>query len=463
MKLTNISLTRTGSGRFTVYVNGEAQSPERQFESTAIQHAVNHILENPEDEVTLRQDLEIRVEPRFSVVSGSVDPGPMPEPSPEGFVYAQDGQFMLDGQRFSFGSTNAYYLATYESQNPAMVDRALDLFAQTGCSVIRTWGFYDGAPRYSGDPTFQPEPRVYNEEGLQCLDRAIAKGKERGLKFIIPFVNNWHQLGGLPKYMEWVSVSNRRDLLANAEFNSIFEDYISMLLNRVNTVTGTAYKDEPAIHSWQIANELRSSGDPEFLRDWYRGKAQFIKSIDPVHLVATGEEGYDDRALGHWDGPTGNFIHPDYSSERYSNTYVLRADQGSSYVLNTQIPEIDYGNFHWYPPVMGWGTWNDNALEAQNAWLEDHLNIADGKPVVLGEYGLDNAPTSEPGRYEALERMYVPLWQKSQEIGVNTQLWQLTADGTKSREFNGNISVGPSSRNDDEIYELFKAHCQNMK
>jgi mannan endo-1,4-beta-mannosidase len=458
MSIQSISTTRTGSGYFQVLVDGHHIS-NHKFESTAIQQAVNALAENPGANVRIVQDLEIRVEGRFSELPGDTQPE-IPE---SGFVTAHDGDFFLDGHRLRFGATNAYYLATYESQNSAVVDRILDLCQQTGCNVIRTWGFYDGHPRYAGDPTFQPEPGVYDEKGLQCLDRAIAKGKERGLKFIIPFVNNWEQLGGLPKYREWLDIGTTEDLIQSDAFNDIFTDYISMLLNRVNTETGVAYKDEPAIHSWQVANELRVPGaDPQIARGWYQKIAQHIKSEDSNHLVGTGEEGYDDASLGQWTAE-GKFVHPDYQSEKYANTYVLRANAGTSYVLNIAIPEIDYGNFHWYPAAMGFSDYaGEEALNAQRAWIQDHRSITE-KPVILGEYGLNTAPLQEPERFEALKGLYAPIWELCEEIGVNTMLWQLTADGTKAREFNGNISIGEGGRGDYALYDLFAEHANLMK
>ncbi len=173
-------------------------------------------------------------------------------------------------------------------------------------------------------------------------------------------------------------------------------------------------------------NEGRYRGkNPEVLRDWYREMAQYIKSIAPDQLVGTGEEGFDHNKPSV------------YSVNQYSNRYPLRANEGSSYLLNTAIPEIDYGNAHWYPSEYGYGhTITEDMLTAQNAWLMDHSKIAKqlGKPFLLGEYGF-------PGwGDERVAEMYTALWAKAEEMDLDgSLLWQLTSDYTKCTEFGGNI------------------------
>jgi mannan endo-1,4-beta-mannosidase len=334
----------------------------------------------------------------------------------------------------------------------------MDTFQDAGINVIRMWGFYDGydcgySKNDSNENVIQTAPGVYSESALQDLDNVIAKGKEHGIRFIIPFINFWDQLGGVCQYNTWAGASNpsvnMQFFLTNSNTQKWYKDYIKMLLNRVNTVTGVAYKDEPAIMAWQIMNEGRNPGaNPSVLRDWYRSMAQYIKSIDPNHLVSTGEEGFDEGTPSV------------YSVAEYSNTYALRANEGTSYVMNTAIPEIDFGNAHWYPAEYGFGyTINESLLKGQRAWLSDHKKIAEssGKPFMIGEFGYAGWGD------DRVKTMYSALYQHAQTIQLDGNLlWQLTADGTKCWEFGGNICY-PGGRTDTELYNDFKNHILNLK
>ncbi len=374
------------------------------------------------------------------------------------FVQTYKADFYLDGENFHFAGTNAYYLPNYQKINPDVVDRTFRLFKNTDINVIRMWGFYDGydCGYSSTDPeenVIQTEPGKYSEEALEDLDEVIAKGKEQGIYFIIPFINYWDQLGGICQYNTWAGAENPSNnmefFLSNEQTQKWYKEYISMLLNRVNTVTGITYKNEPAIFAWQIINEGRNSGkDAEILRDWYQEIAQYIKSIDPNHMVSTGEEGFDEGTPS------------DYSIDQYDNTYALRANEGTSYILNTNIPEIDFGNAHWYPTEYGFGTEiDDGMLTAQRAWLSDHQAIAEnvGKPSIIGEYGY-------PGwGDERVDSIYSRFYHHSETIELDGNLiWEVTAGAAKCWEFGGNICY-PGGRGDTALYEEYKNHVQIMK
>ena len=375
-----------------------------------------------------------------------------------GFVHVQNGAFALDGNEFRFAGTNAYYLPNYAKIDPAVVERSFNTFKAAGISVVRMWAFYDGydCGYSSEDPNenvIQLSPGVYSEEALRDLDFVIARGKQQNIRFILPLINYWDELGGICQYNTWAGAENPSGnmdfFLSSKDTQLWFKQYIYMLLNRVNTFTGVAYKNEPTIFSWQIMNEGRNSGqDPVILRDWYREMAQYIKSITPDHLVGTGEEGFDHNKPSV------------YSINQYSNGYPLRANEGSSYLLNTAIPEIDYGNAHWYPSEYGYGhTITQNLITAQNAWLKDHSKIAKkvGKPFLLGEYGF-------PGwGDERVAAMYTALWDKAEEINLDgSLLWQLTSDYTKCTEYGGNI-CWPAGREDTELFRAFMIHIKQVQ
>jgi mannan endo-1,4-beta-mannosidase len=381
----------------------------------------------------------------FSVKAASSGGGGT-TPSNGSFVSVENGDFVVDGQVFRYAGTNAYHLPNYEKVDVSVVNRALDGFEEAGVNVVRMWGFYDGPAQYSNDISLQPRPGEYNEEDLKRLDNVIAKGKEKGIRFVLTFVNYWSQLGGIRQYNEWDGNAGggMSHFINDPDTQRWFKDYIEMLLNRVNTVTGVAYKNEPAIFSWEIMNEGRlPGGNPQELADWYQDIAQFIKSIDSNHMVSTGEEGFDEG------------VPSEYSSDQYSNTYALRANEGTSYILNTEIPEIDYGTAHWYPSEFGFGSSVDqDMIDAQHAWLSDHARIAENvnKPFVLGEYGF-------PGwGDDRVLTVYQDLFDHAESIKMDgSLLWQLTADYVKCYEYGGNI-CWPGGRADEEIYNAFVDH-----
>jgi mannan endo-1,4-beta-mannosidase len=341
-------------------------------------------------------------------------------------------------------------LPNYQKINDGLVKKTFDLFKKSGIKVVRMWGFYDGPPQYSGDITIQPKPGQYNEQALKYLDQVIAQGKKHGIRFIITLTNYWKQLGGMRQYNEWDSHPDggMKHFINDPDTQQWFKGYIKMLLNRTNTVTGVKYKNSPAIFSWEIINEGRlPKGTPQELRDWYQEIARYIKSIDPNHMVATGEEGFDEG------------VPSEYSAEKYSSTYVLRSNSGTSYMMNTAIPEIDYGTAHWYPTEWGLGEEvNDAMMKSQQAWINDHVEIAEnlGKPFVLGEYGFPGWGSKQ------VETFYYKLWDQAERIKMDgVLLWQLTADETKCQEYGGNI-CWPGGRGDQVLYNEFVKHVEQM-
>ena len=385
---------------------------------------------------------------------------------PDAFISVRNSNFEVDGRTFRFAGTNAYYLPNYQKLNPGVVDRTLDAFQDAGINVVRMWAFYDGydcgwSKNDATENVIQTAPGQYSEQALRDLDRVIAKGKQRGIRFVLVLLNYWDELGGICQYNTWAGASNPSQnmnfFINNSNTQKWFKDYISMLLNRVNTETGRAYKDDPAVFGWQIINEGRNPGQaPQVLRDWYRDIARYIKSIDSSHLVSTGEEGFDDASLGQWE--SGGFVHPNYSSQEYSNTYVLRADQGTSVVLNTAISEIDFVSAHWYPGDWGWRDGTDSERNrAMRAWLSDHQSIAEGrgKPFVLGEYGFHDS------NWRPVPSLYNELWNHAEQIRLDGSfLWQFTiSSGPKCREFGGNICWP----DDASLYNNFKNHIQSVE
>ena len=311
-----------------------------------------------------------------------------PPAPPHGFVTLSGVNFMLNGNRYFFGGTNTYYILYKSSE---MVDDLLTTAASNNLKVIRTWGSIDIGNQdgsNSIDRTGKKsgiyfhywngtEP-AFNDgsDGMQKLDYLIWKAGQLNIKLILPFVNNWK--GGMDQYVRWRGGSYHDEFYSDTTIKQWYKDYIAHLLNRVNPITGLAYKDDPTIMAWELANEPRCIGsgiakggyptsnhcDTALLTQWVSEMSAHVKSIDTHHLVSVGDEGF-------------------YCTEGASD-WTENCSQGVDTVAFTRVSTVDFMGFHLYPD-----TWNQTPAWGTN-WITRHItdghNI--GKPVMLGEFGI---------------------------------------------------------------------------
>lgn len=259
---------------------------------------------------------------------------------------------------------NCYYLA-YKS--PAVVDALLDSTVLLGLNVIRTWAFLDrpqdGVVFQSWDDATQCMQYHDGLDGLCYLDYVIYAAGQRGLRLILPLVNNWTDFGGMDQYLRWFGLCDHAQFYLNAQVRAAYRDWALHLLTRKNTLTGVEYRNDPTIFAWELTNEARCEAGADVLTRWASEMASHLKTIDGNHLVAMGDEGFFNRP-GHRD-------------------WFYNGSAGVDWEALLNIPELDFGTFHLYPKA--WGMPLPNAV----AWIEDHLEAGRraGKPVILGEYG----------------------------------------------------------------------------
>jgi mannan endo-1,4-beta-mannosidase len=305
------------------------------------------------------------------------------KPAGQDWVQRLGSGLRLNGQPFRFTGTNNYYLM-YSSEY--MVDDVLQTAAANGFTVMRTWGWLDigaldGSLSIQGPKNgvyfqyWDGSAPAYNDgaDGLQKLDYVVAKAGSLGLKLVIPFTNDWADFGGMDQYVRWAGGSYHDDFYTNPSIKHWYKNWISHLLNHVNSITGVAYKDDPAIMTWELANEPRCVGSGTYPRSancttgtitgWAAEMSAYVKSVDPRHLVSSGSEGFLNIA-GSTDG-------------------TRNGSDGVDELAISRLPTIDVMSYHLYPD---W--WSKDAAWS-TTWIKDHVKLARaiGKPSMLGEYG----------------------------------------------------------------------------
>jgi mannan endo-1,4-beta-mannosidase len=320
------------------------------------------------------------------VVVSPPAPAPAPPPPPFVRVDASSARFTLGGKPFFFAGTNAYYLEQEQAYGSSVTTDALDAAQALGFTVVRTWGFNNNRSTTTTDPSIlQVSPGVYQDSGWKAYDFVVSEAGKRGLHLIVNLVNNWDDYGGMNLYVQWAGLTGHDLFYTDPGVRQLYKNYVRDFVSHVNTITGVAYKDDPTIFGWELANEARCESDPGANKGtiigWYAEMSTYLKSVDPNHLVATGEEGLDVTTTGYT---------PFTSYTLYFDFYMWL--EGTSFTKNTALPSIDWASLHLYPD-----TWSWLAPESDGkAWILDHTNLAGplGKPLLLGEYGLETSSHS---------------------------------------------------------------------
>ena len=277
---------------------------------------------------------------------------------PEDFVYRDGARlFDKDGQHYLTGLNYwaCMNLGADESVggNLTRLTLELDQMAAKGVNHLRIMAGSEGAPTtqpFRMNPALMNAPGDYDEDIFAGLDRCLAEMSKRGMRATMTLNNFWQWSGGFAQYVSWTNdneaipyppswnlsapsqrsepntgwgnytqegidafpYNNFTDYAAsfyeNTQAQTWFQDHITTVVNRVNTVNGRSYKHDATIMSWQLANEPQpvfyrqnrtgpgewkiylppSPGDP--LIPWVEATSAFIKSVAPKQMVSAGME-----------------------------------------------------------------------------------------------------------------------------------------------------------------------------
>jgi hypothetical protein len=252
------------------------------------------------------------------------------------FITREGNQLREEGKSFRFISWNVPNL--HVSEDPSWVQRptapvnhtpvfwhritpaeqndAVLSVAQMGGQVIRayTLSVHGGRNNRTG-PSHYTGPQVpLNEELMQDYDRMIAICGQHGVRLILPIIDEWDWFGGRKAF---TALSGGGDFFTTRRVIDDYKALIAQLVNRVNTVTGLAYKNDPAIMAWETGNELQ-----RVPRGWTAEIAAWIKAQAPRQLVADGANGNYESV----DDPNIDLVTNHYY-EHGANDYIARLQQ----------------------------------------------------------------------------------------------------------------------------------------
>jgi mannan endo-1,4-beta-mannosidase len=345
-----------------------------------------------------------------ALVAFALSGGPRAAEAAGGLV-ARDGDgFVLDGQPFAAVGVNCYYLMT----RAASVDlrsearEVLDKAKALGATVVRTWAFNDGADQWNA---LQPAPGAYSETVFIGLDYVVKEAGLRGLRLLLPLVNNWPDYGGMDRYVAWSdTASTHDDFYTDPSCRDWYKAHIRKVLTRVNTFTGVAYRDDPAIFGWELANEPRAQDKGAAVLDaWIAAMSEYLKTIDPRHLLSTGSEGF-------YGGATAG-----------KNPASWMAQEGVDFLANHSHPAIDFGSFHVYADL--WSVSKDQAVKFVRDHYADGRDVL-GKPVLMGEFGKLQPIPLRNDYYEAYYREALGVLSPGHSR-AGALLWILYGDSYK--------------------------------
>jgi hypothetical protein len=207
----------------------------------------------------------------------------------------RDGDKLMEGDRqfrfISMNIPNLHYVEDYlpfSGTNPWRlpdefeIRDALTSISQMGGKVTRTYVI--SVRRQDDEPDIIRHvegPGRFNEEAFRALDKVLQIANEVGVRVIIPFVDNWKWWGGPAEYAAFRGKPGDA-FWTDPELIEDIKSTIHFVINRQNTYTGIAYKDDKAILAWETGNELA------FPFSWTREIAAYVKSQDNDHLLIEG-------------------------------------------------------------------------------------------------------------------------------------------------------------------------------
>jgi len=343
------------------------------------------------------------------------------------FVKAAGTQLVLGGKPFNFIGSNFYRLGLLDNKHSEkQVYEIMERYAAANVTVIRIWGFNCANSEQKLISGFKDGMPTYSETAFKRLDVAIDAAAKNGVKLIMPLINYNDEYCSMSTFANGVIDSKDTQLFySDPKVRLAFKDYVKTVLNRVNTLTNVAYKDEPALMAIELSNEAHTEDwyernhniEPgELVYRWVEEMSTYVKSIDQNHLVTIGDEGYKTR--------------PSSVEEAAQHGWLSDGTKGVDFERNMSLPNVDLACVHLYP--SSWKIPKTDFPWIKENVIRDRARIAHdaGKPVLLEEIGVSVYVNRELGWALDTAAYFRDIYAATAEYGYAGNLaWELVPEG----------------------------------
>ena len=267
-------------------------------------------------------------------------------------------QILQDGEPYYFIGTNAWYLADIALSDPQRLQTELDSLKALGLENVRVCATEQN---FGGFDILLPEMERRGMSAVLFLNNAWEWSPSGYRSYMMDSGSGYQPLPSVDGY--WPYMCAMADFAGNDAAVALFHEHVKSMVSR--------YAESKAVFAWQICNEPRpfstDSTKVDAFVTYIHKTAALIRSLDPNHLICTGNEG----AMGCNDG--------DYELCRRLN----------------DCPDIDYVTVHIWPFNWSWISEAEQSgkpelvAEKTMDYIRKHLQMASelGKPVTIEEFG----------------------------------------------------------------------------
>lgn len=211
-----------------------------------------------------------------------------PKDENNAFVVRQNNHLLVKStnQRFRFLGGNHFNLLVkylWGEFHGLTGEEVFKLSSEYNITVIRFWatcsnGYWSDQCLYFGPNNWKHS----REQFLQKFDELVNDAEEYNI-YLIPVLSDaYYTFKWMGSETKW---NNTEICQVDSDVNLEYKEFVKDVVTR--------YKDRGIILAWEIGNEgQRHCSSYEDLLNWYDDTANYIRGLDPNHLISTGENNF---------------------------------------------------------------------------------------------------------------------------------------------------------------------------